>query len=98
MNENRKFEWDENKRRSNIQKHGIDFGDAKDAFDDPAAYTLSSPRSTGERRYVTVGLAKGLLIAVISTLRGSVVRIISARAASRTERQAYGSENPKEQR
>jgi uncharacterized DUF497 family protein len=52
--------------------------------------------TTAERRYVTVGLVKGLLIAVISTLRGSAIRIISARAAGRKERNFYGSENSKE--
>jgi uncharacterized DUF497 family protein len=97
MTENRKFEWDENKRRSNVEKHGIDFDDAKDVFGDPAAYTYASPISAEERRTVTVGLVKGVLIAVISTLRGSVTRIISARAARRNERQAYGTEASEEE-
>ena len=52
----RAFEWDENKRRSNIIKHGIDFSDATEVFYDPAAYTYSSLHAAGEGRYVTVGL------------------------------------------
>lgn len=86
------FEWDENKQRVNVAKHGIDFADAKEVFDDPAAYTLLSPRASGERRYMTIGLMKGALIAVIFTRRGEAIRIISARAARRSERKSYGAE------
>ena len=88
----RTFEWDDRKRQSNIEKHGIDFDDAREVFADPAAYTFSSPTRSEERRYVTVGLAKGAIIAVIFTLRGRAVRIISARAARRNEREIYGAE------
>ena len=87
-----KFEWDEIKQRVNVVKHGIDFADAKDVFDDPAAYTLLSPNQSDERRYVTVGLMKGSLIAVIFTHRGEATRIISARVARHSERKRYGAE------
>jgi uncharacterized DUF497 family protein len=87
------FEWDDNKRRTNLIKHGIDFDDVKEVFDDPAAYTLLSPRSVSERRYLTVGMLKGELVAIIFTRRGGAIRIISARAARRNERQMYGAEN-----
>jgi uncharacterized DUF497 family protein len=90
------FEWDENKRRANAIKHGIDFNDAKEVFFDPAAYTSLSPRAVSEPRHVTVGQMKGILVAVIFTRRGSAVRIISARAARRNERQTYGGGNEKE--
>ena len=86
------FEWDDNKRRINVVKHGIDFDDAKEVFFDPAAYTSLSSRTVSERRYVTVGLMRGALIAVIFTRRGNAIRIISARAARRSERQTYGGE------
>jgi uncharacterized protein len=90
------FEWDENKRRSNVFKHGIDFADAKEVFYDPAGYTSVSPHGTRERRYVTVGSMRGTLIAVIFTPPGQAIRIISARAARRNERQTYGAEAEKE--
>jgi uncharacterized protein len=93
---NAAFEWDENKRRLNVVKHGIDFADAKQVFYDPAAYTSVSPRSIRERRYVIVGSMRGALIAVIFTLRDQAIRIISARAARRIERQTYGAETKKE--
>jgi uncharacterized protein len=94
----RSFEWDDNKRRANVIKHGIDFGDAKDVFYDPAAYTFLSPRIVGERRYVTVGLMRGVLVAVIFTRRDQAVRIISARPARRNERQLYGTKIKRETR
>ena len=50
-----------------------------EVFYDPAAYTSRSPHTVGERRYVTVGLMRGALVAVISTHRGHAIRIISAR-------------------
>ena len=71
---NAAFEWDENKRRQNVEKHGIDFVDAKEVFYDPAAYTSISPRSFHERRYVIVGSMRGALIAVIFTLRDQAIR------------------------
>jgi uncharacterized protein len=94
----RAFEWDENKRHANVIKHGIDFDDAKDVFYDPAAYTFRSAHALSERRYVTVGLMRGALVAAISTRRGHAVRIISARPARRSERQQYGAEIKSETR
>ena len=94
----RSFEWDDNKRRANVIKHGIDFDDAKDVFYDPAACTFLSPRIVGERRYVTVGLMRGALVAVISTRRDRIIRIISARPARRSERRLYGTQIKSETR
>jgi uncharacterized protein len=85
-----RFEWDERKRRSNVIKHGIDFSDATEVFYDPAAYAFRSSYPASERRYVTIGSMRGALITVIFTVRGEAVRIISARAARRSERQTYG--------
>jgi hypothetical protein len=90
------FEWDENKRRSNVVKHGIDFADVAQVFHDPAAYTSISTRNARERRFVTVGSMGGPLIAVIFTVRGQNIRVISARAARRIERQTYGAEAKEE--
>lgn len=94
----RAFEWDENKCRSNAAKHGIDFADATEVFHDPAAYTFTSPNSASEPRYVTVGSVRGMLIAVISTIRGRAIRIISARPARRNERRIYGTKGEEEAR
>jgi len=90
------FEWDENKRRSNLAKHGIDFDDAKEVFYDPAACTFLSSHAVNERRLVTVGLMGGALVAVISARRGKAIRIISARPARRSEKLRYEAEGKKE--
>jgi uncharacterized DUF497 family protein len=98
MSDSMEFEWDESKRRTNLTKHGIDFGDAREVFYDPAAYTSVSPRNVRELRYVIVGLMGGALVAVIFTRRSGAIRIISARSARRSERQVYGAEAKKEER
>jgi uncharacterized protein len=84
------FEWDEIKDRSNITKHGIGFADATEVFTDPKQYTYRSSRHANEVRNVSVGMARGRLIAVIFTRRGNNIRVISARAARRAEREQYG--------
>jgi uncharacterized DUF497 family protein len=84
------FEWDENKRRANVSKHRIDFADAATAFLDPSARTYQSSRPSSEPRYIKVGMARGMLIAVIFTRRREAIRIISARVARRSERKLYG--------
>jgi uncharacterized DUF497 family protein len=92
------FEWDDNKRRLNVLKHGIDFDDAKEVFYDPAALTFVSPSQGEEKRYVTIGLMGGVLITVISTPRDVAIRIISARAARHSERKLHGTHKKKETR
>lgn len=83
------FEWDEGKRSANLEKHGIDFADAVEVFDDTRHFTYASPVASAERRYVSVGTVRGCPIAVISTLRGNNLRIISARIARKSERDRY---------
>ncbi|MGH7138011.1 MAG: BrnT family toxin [Pirellulales bacterium] len=85
------FEWDEDKARSNFQKHGVTFGEAETVFDNPLADTFFDPdHSDDEDRYLTIGeSARGRLIIVSHTDRGDRVRIISARLATRAERKKY---------
>ena len=81
------YEWDDNKRRLNVAKHGIDFGAVRD-FQWRAARTTSHIRH-GETRYLSIGYLYERLHVVVYTLRGRRVRIISLRRASRLERQSY---------
>lgn len=81
------FEWDEAKRRSNIEKHGIDFSIATHVFQKDALITQSAYSS--ERRWMTLGLLSEKLVAVVFTVRNGRVRIISARRAKKSEREAY---------
>jgi uncharacterized protein len=83
------FEWDDNKRRANVAKHGIDFIDATEVFRDPRQFTYRSTHRDHEERFISVGLVHKRLIAVVFTQRGERIRIISARAARRKEREQY---------
>jgi uncharacterized DUF497 family protein len=85
------FEWDEDKRLTNIDKHGIDFRAAITIWErpilDPAALRLIE----GEIRPTAIGSIgeDEILIAVVYTMRDDCIRLISARRARRHERQYY---------
>ncbi len=85
------FEWDENKSRENERKHGISFEEAKAIFNDPFAITVYDPdHSINEDRYIDLGLSsKGRFLVVAYTERGSRIRLISSREATRRERRDY---------
>ena len=85
------FEWDARKARSNVAKHGVGFDEASTIFGDPLSLTIPDPEhSLAENRYITMGSAfNGKLLVVVHTDRGDNIRIISARRASRRERQRY---------
>ncbi|MDR3493342.1 MAG: BrnT family toxin [Ancalomicrobiaceae bacterium] len=81
------FEWDENKRQSNIAKHGIDFEDILPIFYSPHLdFALKFEK---EPRRQATGMIGELCFAVIYTMRGTVVRIISTRRARKNEERAY---------
>lgn len=83
------FEWDEDKRLANIKNHGIDFSDVSEVFDGDV-FTIEDDRySYGEQRFVTFGLLKSLVVAVVNTDRGELIRIISIRKATKNEYRSY---------
>jgi uncharacterized protein len=88
------FEWDSEKARQNFSKHGVSFEEASTVFDDPFSLTVPDPRhSIRERRFAIIGLsAAARLLVVAHADRGRTVRIISARSATRRERQEYEEE------
>ncbi len=79
------FEWDEDKRQSNLKKHGLDFYDAKQVFMDENKYEkIDIRKDYGEIRIITVGMKDDkLLTSVCHTDRNGVTRIISFRPASK---------------
>jgi len=84
-----KYEWDENKNKSNQQKHSLSFEKAKEAFQDENAVEFRG-NSTTELRILRIGKTLGkILIAVVYTLRSVSIRIISARQANNQETKAY---------
>ena len=82
------FEWDEEKRLANIEKHGIDFIDAVMLFENPH---LTAPAQTvdGERRWLATGKIEEIYVTAVFTKRDSVIRIISMRRARNAERQKH---------
>ncbi len=96
-----KFEWDTNKEKINIQKHGVTFEQASYVFADPFALNkYDNEHSENEDRWISLGksLSKTILV-VVHTFRANdgieYVRIISARKATKKENQAYQKRCPK---
>ena len=85
-----RFEWNQAKSENNIRKHGIDFADVEDMFDNPVLTLSDSRKDYGEERWVAIGRIHGLVCVVNYTeRRGDVIRIISARKATRYEINRY---------
>ena len=83
-------EWDPAKARSNLVKHGISFSDAEAVFDDLFAVSMPETGPHSEQRFAAIGAdARGRIIVVVYTYRRYRLRIISARRASRSERDIY---------
>jgi len=86
-----RFEWDPEKARLNLKKHGVSFDEAATAFYDPLSATFADPdHSEDEERLITVGVSsRGRLLVVAHTERGNAVRIINARSATAYERKKH---------
>lgn len=87
------FEWDPAKARANARKHGITFEEAETAFSDDFAIVIPDPdHSADEARFLLIGVSAALrVLLVVHSERagGEVVRVISARRATRSERAQY---------
>jgi uncharacterized DUF497 family protein len=84
------FEWDDLKAASNEKKHGVSFEEARMVFDDPLARIFEDDDAVSERREIIIGHSdhhRLLLVCFIE--RASTVRLISARMATRREREDY---------
>jgi uncharacterized DUF497 family protein len=92
------YEWDEAKRESNLRKHGFDFDDADIVYENLNKVTFVSA-GRGEPRWRDVALVEsnGIVLALVYTVRGYNVRIISFRKASRKERRIYDNLRPTKQ-
>ena len=84
-----KFEWDEVKRRSNIRRHGIDFADLEPLFNGVTLTIFDDRLDYGEDRFVTFGVLNGIVLAIVHTETDTVIRIISARKATRYEERNF---------
>jgi uncharacterized DUF497 family protein len=88
------FTWDSRKAAANLRKHGVGFPEAATAFADPHSITIADPdHSVGEERFVLIGQSDRRRVVVVAHVeRGDLIRIISARLASRRERNIYEKE------
>ncbi len=85
------FEWDEEKAAANLAKHGVSFDEAQTAFDDPLYVDFYDPdHSIDEHRYIIIGASQQRRLLIVSyTERDEIVRLISAREVTRSERETY---------
>lgn len=86
------FEWDDNKEKINLSKHGIDFSTAALVFQDENRIEFyDEAHSKDEDRYITIGQINGvaIIVMVVYTERGDTIRLISARKATSQERRRY---------
>ncbi len=83
-----RYEWDERKRLSNLEKHGLDFFDVVEVFESPHI-EVASHCSESEERFLAIGALEGRFVTVVYTMRGETVRVISFRRARHEEREAY---------
>jgi uncharacterized DUF497 family protein len=84
------YEWDPEKAAANFRKHGISLNYGVDVLEDVYALTQEDTRAQGELRWVSVGMdGLGRVLTVAYTSRGERLRLISARRATRREREFY---------
>jgi uncharacterized DUF497 family protein len=86
---NDRFEWDDEKARANLARHRVSFESATTVFDDPNA-VIEADDDVEEARWRTIGVSSNGLLFVVWTERfHNVIRIISARRATRHEQDRY---------
>lgn len=85
------FEWDPEKAKKNLKKHGVSFEEASTIFDDPQFISfLDNEHSDEEERYIPIGISEKLrLLIAAHTERIRRIRIISARKATKNEENFY---------
>ena len=88
-----RFEWDPRKAAANFRKHGVSFEDAESVFADERARLIDDPdHSADEERFLLLGLSSSLRLLVVAHCyreAGGIIRIISARKATREEQGFY---------
>lgn len=88
-----RFEWDERKNRENLRKHGVSFEEARSVFfDQQAVEFYDEEHQEAEDRFLLLGVSAKLRILMVChclRLRGDVIRIISARKATKNEQREY---------
>ena len=84
-----RYEWDQQKRQTNIKKHGIDFMDIPELFDSDIVILPDERFDYGESRFIVIGILKNQVAVVVYTEHDDNIRIISARKATKNEQIYY---------
>lgn len=86
-----RFQWDPKKAAANLKEHGVSFEEAATALKDPLSATGHDPdHSVDEDRFITFGVStRGRLLVISHAEKRGTIRILSARATTRTERRIY---------
>jgi uncharacterized DUF497 family protein len=85
-----RFQWDDDKDRRNLEKHGLRFSEAALIFEGPVLTRIDSRVDYGEERCISIGAIRSLVVVVVvHTSRDDHIRLISARLANRRERDRY---------
>lgn len=97
------FEWDESKAETNERKHGVSFESAARVFDDPYAVAEQDRTEHGEQRWQTLGMVEGIVMLLVGHTvqeegQDEIIRIVTARKATRKERQGYDENRTKNSR
>jgi uncharacterized DUF497 family protein len=91
-----KFEWDESKATSNLKKHQISFDEAKTVFFDEFGFQFyDEDHSSNEDRFLMLGMSSStrlLIVCHCERNHGAIIRIISARKATKRESAYYQGE------
>lgn len=84
-----KFAWDERKRLANIRKHGIDFVDVPTVFEGHTLTYEDTRFEYSERRFITIGLLKHIVVLIAHTETDDIIRIVHARKANKETARRY---------
>lgn len=86
-----KFEWDEEKNKANIRKHGIDFADAWQLFEHPLFAWHDDRYDYEEDRYIGIGMLSNMMVVFMAFVDkdNDTIRVISMRKAKKHERAKY---------
>ncbi len=83
------FEWNEQKNKINILKHGIDFADIQEIFSSPILIKSDNRRDYNEQRWIGLGSLKDIIVVFVFTKRDKNLRVISIRKENKKERNIY---------
>ncbi len=87
------FQWDEEKNKENVRKHGLNFADAWQIFDAPMLTALDTREDYGEARFIGIGFLRNFVVVIVyAEPDEDTIRIISLRKALKYERERFEEE------